>query len=589
MLRNQKPENQTKEAPSMYRNGGKYMKQANSSFKFRSLLQRLISMTLVFCLIFGLSAETIAFASETLSAEMLETVEHRPDIPTYPNTVTNTAEETLPPRSLDELKSLPGVYMDETGRVTHINRSLSDLTPAEINLLFGIDTSPDKQTVNAGLRSSGMTASEFEAAALLHGGENVFSRELLALNRGIENDSLSADEYANIKLLICNGYTYRQARAAIVTSAVLGVTVEALCQAKLEELASVEGGVELTSANANYSAAAVKLGVPYSIVEDFAILHNQANIENIVDAASTAMKASYPSTLENSMQSGLTPVGSFVEPTATSNETPAVSYAPKKVLTDPFSYKSSGNMNISLATGDFIYSETDLYIPGIAGLDLSITRQYVSAFAFSEEPYGRSTGLYDDEETLQLVYDLYISTDLSGNGQFYLVSNPASYTIADSWADSLLGTPIENFKTSEYFSAIAAKDYYSLSDLANELWLAYDSDGNDCAAKFVPALKPIGNFEDAFEILKNDYDYLVDEFGLGHGWRLGFSAIETYFNTLTGTLDERLILSDGRAIGIDENGDLIYSLNDMWLSDSGEGYAGAEYTLHYADGKKRIL
>ena len=260
-----------------------------------------------------------------------------------------------------------------------------------------------------------------------------------------------------------------------------------------------------------------------------------------------------------------------------------LSYTPERILANPFDYKTSGNMSVSLTNLDYIYTENDLEIPGVNGLDLKINRVFTSAFSYTKVPNGVTTGYYSDSYTLRVKYDAYVSY----NGEDYnLVADLSGYTILDGNINALARS-YRDFVSADYLSAVDCKSQY-LSYVSGWVFGARDADGDVAMMKLNPTIEAIGNFDEAFQNVSTDYCYLVEEFGLGHGWRLGFSSIEKYIDGADEYFKYRLILSDGRAIRIDDNV-LEYPLDDLQFSDSRGGYDGAAYTLTYADGKKEYF
>ena len=135
--------------------------------------------------------------------------------------------------------------------------------------------------------------------------------------------------------------------------------------------------------------------------------------------------------------------------------TPVVQYSPMHILDNPYDYQNYGNLEVNLASGSYRYSETDLSIPGIAGLDLNFTRIYDSKFAYSQVPYGVSTGSYLTSKTLQVGMDLYVTYDFDTYKGMTLVSNPEDYYVE---ADLKYGDEYDTKFTTQNYEAATA--YY---------------------------------------------------------------------------------------------------------------------------------
>ena len=100
-----------------------------------------------------------------------------------------------------------------------------------------------------------------------------------------------------------------------------------------------------------------------------------------------------------------------------------------------------------------------------------------------------------------------------------------------------------------------------------------------------PYIIGIGNFEYAFEQGKTQYEYLVDEFGLGHGWRLGFSAVERVYSITEDDVYWNLILSDGSVYRMEKNHQPEGLPGHLTFDWSDTDYTGSKYSLKHADGK----
>ena len=274
-------------------------------------------------------------------------------------------------------------------------------------------------------------------------------------------------------------------------------------------------------------------------------------------------------------------------------------YTPDLPLSDPFGYQKIGQFDTNLASGTYIFSETDLSIPGVNGLDLNVVRQYDSSNSMAHIPVGAINTNYNEYFTIGLELQGYVTPP--GGTYYKLVSNWQDYTFSDR------NLPQQIFDDMEYYDIYSeyTTERYDEASLDRIRCDAYivggwyyavkDRYGDSYIMRLRPVLTPIGRFDDAFENIPYDYDYTVNEFGLGHGWRLGFSAIETYITELFGPKEKRLITSNGYKYKIGftatagDSNLVDYDLTDLRLEDTGNGYPGASYTLFHADGKKEYF
>lgn len=392
-------------------------------------LKRWISITLTLCMFIEILPST-AFAVFT-SAQEEEPV-YEMVVPVEEAIYQDTKhEETEVTRSVDTLKRLDSVIQNSAGTVVKLDINSSDFSVEEKRILLGIDAEKPSANTNAAQKNSGLTENEFAAAAALHGSENTFSRELAALRMGRNYDSFTDAEFVDIERLICSGYTYRQARVAIVSAATLGCSIESLCRAKRQEIEQPDDETEQVEA---YSSLSVRMGVPYQVVREYAE-KNGGQISTLFENFCDDMHEVYPkSTLGND---------AVLLKTAMQEE-PAVSYTPEEVLEHPFDYQKIENVEYSLSTGNYKYTETDLSIPGINGLDLNVVRVFDSAYSNAQIPMGFSTGDSDDEYTLEVSYDVYVSYDMEF---FPVVADATDYDFLDTEMNGRIDTDTAIFTT----------------------------------------------------------------------------------------------------------------------------------------------
>lgn len=461
--------------------------------------------------------------------------------------------------SIEEIK--PVEEMISAGSAVKKLQLSENHSPEEITALLGLDSTKSDPERNAGLESSGLAKDVYEAASSYHGNENILNRQLTSLKSELKSGNVSEEDFKALETLICSGYTYRQARAAIVSSETLGLSLDFLCEAKISSLTEEEG---------QYSELATKLGLPENAVAHYMDTTRALSEDVILSQFEQAMELQYGGEEEPS-----------VSVMATS-DTPAVQYSPMHILDNPYDYQNYGNLDVNLASGSYRYSETDLSIPGIRGLDLNFTRIYDSKFAYSQVPYGVSTGSYLSSYTLLVGMDIYVTYDFDNYEGLTLVSNPEDYYIQ---ADEKYGDAYEKkYRTQAYSSAVQKYQDY-LEDVYGALYVVTDPDGDDAVAMLQPYIIGIGNFEAAFEQGKTPYDYLVDEFGLGHGWRLGFSAVERVYSITEDDVYWNLILSDGSVYRMEKNKQPEGLPGHLTFDWSDTTYTGSKYSLKHADGK----
>lgn len=282
-------------------------------------LQKYLSMLLSICILFEMiPSATITKIFAATDHTATNTASHLPNVErvgeyTFP--YTHTVDEDEPEvRSLEELKASDAVTLDKTGKVIKIDLELDEFTMEELDLLLRNGKPRPSVHKNPALESSGLSASVFEKASRLHGGDNAFSRELAALNDGAQDDDLDESEFASIKELICSGYTYRQARAALVSADILGIPLTKLCAEKETELAQLddystddmsETDVFPVTLQESLSASdgtadertmrlALKMGIPSNVLAEY-LDSNTATRDNLSTMFETAVVNRYDS------------------------------------------------------------------------------------------------------------------------------------------------------------------------------------------------------------------------------------------------------------------------------------------------------
>lgn len=246
-----------------------------------------------------------------------------------------------------------------------------------------------------------------------------------------------------------------------------------------------------------------------------------------------------------------------------------------------------------MATGNYIYRETDLSIPGINGLDLVIERQFDTSSSYLQTPSSSSNTSYDNTKVLKTGYEAFVSEAGSDDPFEASLLKWDAYTfMAGSDTFNRLKAMEREFTPKELDLAMAqlvmmteeTKGWvYGVRDNLNRITYAM---------VLRPTIDSVGSrLNKAFNNFGLPYNYMVQEYGLGFGWRLGFSAIERYFEGVDDPVCQRLITSEGYRYKVDFSGNSLpsnlegYTLEDLRLEQTGNGYPGATYTLFYKDGK----
>ena len=71
------------------------------------------------------------------------------------------------------------------------------------------------------------------------------AKKLGALNSDSVDEVITIEEYETFKTLICNGYTYSEAKSAIVVGEKMNFSVELLCEAKIQSIEDKSNGKEI--------------------------------------------------------------------------------------------------------------------------------------------------------------------------------------------------------------------------------------------------------------------------------------------------------------------------------------------------------
>lgn len=554
--------------------------------KFRSTIRRAVSSLLIVTLLsesmpiaFALDAVSSIQSSASSSAE-----------------TSVTAKKVTPQssaRSIAELSSAYNIKKDSAGKVQSVAFTADNQpTREELRVLFGdrLTASISSETAELAIadeissslcKKYSLSQADIQRGIALHEDAYALKHELSGLDLTKEKFTVSQTTSDQIVKLIANGFSNSEASAAVISCSILGLTADDVIAAKAAELQSDQSvaGKDASKRKSVNAALAQRLGIPVSVLDEYVKTHK-------IDA--DAIDKQYTEKLTE-----------FFAPKAAAAAAAVLgaddSFAPDEIIGQPYTYESNGEVDVALNSGDFSYTETDLSIPGVNGLDLNIQRQYNSVMAMTGTPYGRFDLEIMFREVFCVNYRVYEYHNLNDtDGAFdrpnerydwedYGNLNPG-FSLEDRW-----------FATDEYNEALLA-----LQSSPYAAVITVNPRGEQVIAYVVPALDAVSPmFEAACTNRIRDYSYTVDEYGLGNGWRFNFPSIEKYrARNFTGDYDvigddtnykRRLVLPNGTRYEIDFDADeysnlVGYTLEDMKMYNSGRGYAGAAYTLEYRDG-----
>ena len=521
-------------------------------------------------------------------------------------------EEVQKPRSLYELRNLEGVRLAEDGTtlLSVSATAMHNMTDEEFLLLFSspaslFKTEEKDDPIKALLDELSINAAQAEGAYELYETENSFLSELDTLLGYQKMYELSDKQFELIKEYILNGIPASKAlHMMLATDLFYLSTKEVIYEYHLEQKE-----LELLEDDSLDSLDIIELsmrtGLPASICERVLL----ANKNDMAHLASE-LQAAFSNLLSDDGGSNADLKATPQAMQASFNDLTA-GFVPDRLLEAPFSLHKSGNIQVNTNTGDYIYTETDLSLPGKNGLDLNISRIYDSSMALTMTPYGMNWGNNNDY-AVTVGFDVY---EWFASDPY----NPRKVTNAapnyyDPELQSIIAGVRFRYNSNGYVwggngelypdtIAGAIQYYYDLMgwdvDYPNGGHTYVDSfyamrypSGGGFVGIVRPAMTPFNTYglrNDGF-----DYNYHVNEHGLGHGWRLGLTAIERYY---TGPMGEgggvnpgvayRLLLPDGRKLEWNHRYNYFenYDLDDLELTRSGSGYAGAAWTLRYRDGK----
>lgn len=533
-----------------------------------------------------------------------------------------------------------GVLFGDNYRFSSSEQSVKEAKEAKVQT--------DKENIQ---KKFGLSEERIDKGEKYHGSSDLLISELCNFDMSVQFLNISDDIKKDIIYLISSGYTSSQAFAAKGAATVLGLSIEDISQAKENEIESKSQNDDefktrseiSEEENEDYLKLSIKMGLPYGVVESY-MKSNRSSCEEVQSQFESIMRSYYPAKeIENNeinsnglpsssteaVESGDNTENSLsinTENIEALNSSDVVEYFPEKITEKPYTYESDGDLSVNLNNGRYSYSETDLSIPGVNGLDLNIKRMYDSSDAESARklsfiiPENANSGY-----TLGVGFQPYlVQRDSTGNAATdeygNIVTSPITDTSEYTFDESYIWTELQNYvnpgspyneslalinpcyliqmKAKYYGRAVAIKEALS----SNRYWLSARRGGAYVSIVLKPVIIGFNpNFSNSFFNYTDSNNYSLNQYGLGQGWRLGFSGIETYTSGLYGNIQDPmttkqcLITSDGRKYQIkftsdDDDSNLVdYKLNDMRLENTGNNYTGASYTLFHKDGKKEYF
>ena len=506
------------------------------------------------------------------------------------------------PRSREELLSLEGVKVDENGEVISVDMAKTGkLSGEEMELLFAGGQSASffsaTEDENWELREEfGLTDEEIELGAKLHGSMLVFTSQLADLVRNASELGLSDEQVEVQAALIASGYSNMQAQWAVLAKDILGLSLD---QMKAARIAEVETRLDDTAEQEIWDDEtenlSSKLGLPPALVFEVLKTTDMSNYE-IERAMAAALDELYALNDDTTVPDGVYTIDDDAAMFASSRAATEGVILPQEVLGKPYSYDQQGNFDINISNGAYSYTETDLSIPGKNGLDLVLTRQYHSDLAHTMRPIGH---YYTKEDTpaFTVFYRWFVvkGLDQYGNQVFGSeITNPSQFRVSDKTI-AAIANQTQSFLVTDYDAAVAC-----MKSMKTEVeFTANSSSGRTYRVMLVPDMKGSGYaFNSDVRNEQDTYNYYVDEFALGHGWRFGLSQMRwTYpdYDDQDISQQKELILADGTRYSLDKvignSGNAIQhymdkDYEDMWFHRTEtEEYPGAAYGLYYKDGK----
>lgn len=566
----------------------------------KNIFRRFVSVFLTGAMLVGL-----------LPASIFATEEERQHSPRFE--VKRADEKVYTGRSTDELEKAYQIIRDENGDIEHLAFGQDNLPSTEelAHLIGEEKLLRDETKANVHMyrilrENYGFTEAQVTAGIEQHGGANEFldslkrfrtMRELYELSEAVEDALLN---------LVVAGFSTSEAVTAVICSYTFDISISDIVASKQQMLAKEE--VQKPNDDDTMDKAFEVRDILTSTA-----LHNISEQlgEQIAKQVSKSETVEHEDLekLYNETKEKLFSRKNDTNKRASINSSATMSlstadddgYAPAEVIGEIYTYSENGNISVATNNGDYTYTETDLLIPGVNGLDLSLERQFASVTANTSQAYGKFNTGYDGQMAYVVQYEAFEYIGYAGllrpvGGEMDQPSYRGPYDMEDYTFDAELYDELWEaeaaFYADDYNEAIAylkELDYYLID--------AEDSNGDVVILIFKPALKGIDPvFEDACDNRISKYSYIERLYNLGAGWRFNFPVIEKYcsggFRGEYGvddggkTYEHRLILPDGSRYRIDMDYGPVsnlegYPFEDMILKQSSSG----KYRLEYQDGR----
>ncbi|MDR1158780.1 MAG: DUF6531 domain-containing protein, partial [Oscillospiraceae bacterium] len=577
-------------------------------------------------------------------------------------------------RSAEEYEAVK----EELGSIAPLTREcdrysmLSDAEKDKILTLYGITVPEMEELEELGFSIStsaqyarvmntyDLSMEEVVYAADMFGDVNLLAVELRRFGEFIADKELSQEMIDHVRAMVLEGHEYVKAMYSYAAAQVMQMDAEtasasssgmqaapvrrSLLSEQEESLLSEEmlwfESEDLQDSESVVDEHIVALsefyGIDPEVLQEY-LDETAIDIEEFEELLKDAMLELCPSDEETGESTSLTQ-----NQLSSASMTASVSYSAmsgtgeeEDVISAPFTYQKTEYESVNLNTGDYMYEETDLVLPGKNGLDLVLTRRYDSSDANIEIPWGFVSNPNAIVYTLRYVY--YLQSAGTNDLECY-ESNRISpnqynrYTWGDGVAHDVL------LHESAMVSYAGQYDYYM--DLSDGRWYFWDTFSMrnmniqfrikdkdymmQCIEQYIePAVftstdtvtgELIGILAQP-EIIVNENTlstaaysgtstlanaYSQNRYGLGIGWSYAFTSIDKYFDT---TYDTDLIenethfmlnLADGRKFRVNfENGDTGeiegYLGENIILTTQNQGGANQTYTVRYADGKTETM
>ena len=559
--------------------------------------RRFVSALLTGAMLVGLLPVSI-FAAE----------EERQHLPRYE--VERAEEDFYTGRSAEELENEYEITRDENGNIQYLAFGKDNLPSTEelIHLvgeetLFRDEMQADVHMYQILWEKYGITEEQAARGIERHNGENAFLETLSRFQVMRENYDFSVNIESVLLDLVIAGFSNSEAVTAVVTSQAFDISIRDIKEAKQQELAK-----ELQGNNTERETSEVIDRLPSNTFEIISEQLGEQVAEQVQTkriAANTSVEELYMAaktelfhekTQTNEANRATNDINDIMVASTSQEE----GYAPEDVIGEIYSYVDNGNISIAANSGDYTYTEEDLVITGVNGLDLRLERQFASVTANTAQPYGRFNAGYDADSAYIVQYEAFeyigygMLVPTGGEMEQPRYRGPydfRDYTFDDELYDELWSAT-EEFYTDEYNEAIQylkGLDCYMVS--------ATDSDDEPVTLILKPELQGIDPvFEDACDNRIRIYSYTTDIYNLGAGWRFNFPVIEKYraksfsgeyeYDGDDSTFERRLILPDGSRYKIDLEGETAsnlegYPFEDMIVKKSSSG----KYRVEYLDGR----